>query len=146
MAPSEPFLQYVLLNLVSALLCSAAHNTLYFMLGFSAWFFHFLHYLATFVLLLILSCTSVLPRKSIPLKEYLPISLTQAVVSLATATVHSSGKDGALYTMRMSDFATTLLVMWLTPKFVDSKFSTKREMKPLVVSSKQSMRNQFYNQ
>lgn len=131
--PVGTYIQYTLLNVVSAFLCSAAHNTLYFMLGFSAWFFHFMHYFVTFVVLLLLTALKFSHRKAIPFRHILPISLSQFVVSTATGVIHSGGKDGAVYTLRVGDFGVTLLVMYITPFFLEDRYVTKKEYKLLIV-------------
>ncbi len=126
--------QYITLNVISAFLCAAAHNALYFMLGLTNWAFHFMHYLFTFLMLFISYWCGLIPKKTIPIREMLPIAVTQVCVSVATCVIHSGGRDGALYTLRLTDFAISITTIYLARKFVDPSCVPADKKKATLVS------------
>ena len=95
-------LLYFLLNVSSSFMLSAAHNVLFFVLDLRSIVFHFLHYFITFLFLFIMY--SKMATVSIPgevlKKSFIPPLVSQLVVSLLTARVHSGNRTGSLYLLR----------------------------------------------
>ncbi|VIO96511.1 Uncharacterized protein BM_BM3811 [Brugia malayi] len=102
---------YYLLNASSALYLSAAHNALYFVLGWHTVVLHFWHYCLTFCFLLLCSVIGMQRwSKPLPISPFILPITTQIIIVLLSNRIHSQIRSGSLYLLRVFDFLTTITV------------------------------------
>jgi len=111
------------INAVCSMVCSQIHKCLYFLLGLNYWAMHFGHYFLTFLVLLVISLTgTIFQRQPIPAKVLVPLVLSEFLTSAGSCIVHTGGSDGTVYTIRVTDFAVTLVVILSAKYFIDEKY------------------------
>lgn len=92
---------YYLLNASSALYLSAAHNALYFVLGWHTVVLHFWHYCLTFCFLLLCSVIGMQRwSKPLPISPFILPITTQIIIVLLSNRIHSQIRSGSLYLLR----------------------------------------------
>lgn len=118
---SEIFVLWTV-NTVCSMVCSQIHKSLYFLLAINYWAMHFGHYILTFIVLWGISCAGSFQRQSIPKRNLALLVLTEALISTSACIVHMEGSDGTVYTIRVTDFAVTLIIMYTSRYVISSDF------------------------
>ena len=139
--PFKSTIQFAVLNTASALLCAAAHNHLYFMLGLNTFTFHFMHYFFTFLVMATVvyclkygsSAASTDAKQPQPM-DFMPLAISQAIVSIMSGVIHSGGKDGALYTIRFADCGVTIFTLVLARKVLSQQYQPNPANRNLLVN------------
>uniref|UniRef100_A0A915KTD4 Uncharacterized protein n=1 Tax=Romanomermis culicivorax TaxID=13658 RepID=A0A915KTD4_ROMCU len=120
---SDTLSTYVFHLMSSAFACSS-HQSVYFTLSLNFWAIHFGHYL--FFSLILIGEKLIVKRefrgfKMLPWYQVSLLALSQFFVSSTTCLIHDNGSNGALYAQRVSDFAVTLVIIFVGKNFVDPK-------------------------
>lgn len=108
--------QFFMLNVTSSFLCAAAHNALFFLFGLTTWTVHFLHYFITFCILRLGRSAGFVPDQRLPWKDIAPLAVTQLLVTYLTSLCQPFKRGGGLYLLRLTDFAVTIFVIFLSHK------------------------------
>lgn len=138
-------LQWFFVNIISSLVGSQLHKTLYYTLGLTYWAMHFLHYLFTFLLLIFISLTGgQIQNQWIPMKIVFPLASTEALASFSSCIIHHGGSDGAIHSIRVVDFMVTILVIVLGRIFLESSARPDSKAKLLLVS--ETRNNSVFNE
>uniref|UniRef100_A0A915HYM4 Uncharacterized protein n=1 Tax=Romanomermis culicivorax TaxID=13658 RepID=A0A915HYM4_ROMCU len=126
---SETLILFVV-NAVLSMLCSQLHKCLYFLLNLTYWAMHFGHYFLTFLVLYVLFWLGYTPKEPrLTLSQLWPLVLTETILSVATCVVHTGGSDGAVHSIRVTDFAVTLLVIFAARFFIEEAYYSAAKSK-----------------